>query len=100
MYLTAVQQKQGIETMKKITTQVGTDLANLCPVNTFVSAAKVEGKATVRVTKDPKVTAVDEATFARLVDVDFKNGVIEVTVLSKLLAVGQSRLNGIKRRAP
>jgi hypothetical protein len=37
------------------------------------------------VTKDPKVTNVDEATFARLLDSDFKNGIIEVKVLSKLL---------------
>lgn len=72
--------------MKKITNQVATDLANLCPINTFVSAAKIEGKETVCVTKDPKVTAIDEATFARVVDADFKNGTIEVTVLSRLLA--------------
>lgn len=72
--------------MKKIPTQVATDLANLRLADTFVSPATVEGKATVRVTKDPKVTAVDEATFARIVDADFKNGIIEVTVLSKLLA--------------
>lgn len=72
--------------MKKIMTMSGAELANLHPVNTFVSPARIEGKETVRVTKDPKVTAVDEATFARLVDADFKNGVIEVTVLSKLLA--------------
>lgn len=72
--------------MKKMPTQVTTELATLCPVNTFVSAARIEGKATVRVTKDPKVTAVDEATFARLIDADFKDGIIEVIVLSKLLA--------------
>lgn len=70
----------------KITTTVGTELANLCPVNTFVSPARIEDKETVRVTKDPKVTAVDEATFARLVDANFKNGTIEVAVLSRLLA--------------
>lgn len=72
--------------MKKITTQVGAKLANLRPVNTFVSAAKIEGKEAIQITKDLKVTAVDEATFAKLVDTDFKNGSIEVTVLSKLLA--------------
>lgn len=71
--------------MKKITTMSGTELANLRPVNTFVSAAKLEGKETVCVTKDPKVKAVDEATFARIIDTNFKNGIIEVTVLSKLL---------------
>ncbi len=72
--------------MKKITTLVGEELANLRPVNTFVSTARIEGKEALRVTKDPKVTAVDEATFARLGNADFKNGIIEVTVLSKLLA--------------
>lgn len=70
--------------MKRLTL-VGADWPTLV-VNTFVSTAKIEGKATVRVTKNPKVTAVDEATFARLIDADFKNGIIEVTVLSRLLA--------------
>jgi hypothetical protein len=46
---------------------------------------KIEEKETIRVTKDPKVTDVDEATFARLIDSDFKNGIIEVKVLSRLL---------------
>lgn len=72
--------------MKKITTQVSTELAKLHPVNTFISAAKLEDRETVCVTKDPKVKAVDEATFARISDADFKNGSIEVTVQSKLLA--------------
>lgn len=72
--------------MQKIPTLVGVDLVNLRPVNTFVSTARIEGKDALRVTKDPKVTAVDEATFARLGDADFKNGIIEVTVLSRLLA--------------
>ena len=45
----------------------------------------IEGKETIRVTKDPKVTAVNEATFAKLVESDFKNGNIEGKVLSKLL---------------
>lgn len=60
-------------------------VANFHPVNTFINAYKVEGKETIQVTKDPKVTAVDEATFARLVGSEFKNGIIEVKVLSKLL---------------
>ncbi len=55
------------------------------PVNTFINADKVEGKETIRVIKDPKITEVDEPTFAKLMDADFKNGLIEVKVLSKLL---------------
>jgi hypothetical protein len=58
---------------------------NFRPINTFINTAEVEGKQTIRVTKDPKVTAFDEATFARLIESDFRNGIIEVKVLSKLL---------------
>ena len=61
------------------------EIANFRPVNTFINIDKIEGKETIRVTKDPKVKAVDEATFARLVESDFRNGIIEVKVLSKLL---------------
>ena len=61
------------------------EIANFRPVNTFINTDQIEGKETIRVTKDPKVIAVDEATFARLVESDFRNGIIEVKVLSKLL---------------
>ena len=71
--------------MQNITTTIGDFHANLKSVNTFVTTDKIEGKETIRVTKDPKMQAFDEATFARLVESDFKNGIIEVTVLSKLL---------------
>jgi len=71
--------------MKKVTTTIGMEITNFRPVNTFINADEIEGKETIRVTKDPKVTAVDEATFAKLNDSDFKNGIIEVKVLSKLL---------------
>ena len=61
------------------------EVANFQPVNTFLNTYKVESQQTIRVTKDPKVTAFDEATFARLVGSRFQNGIIEVKVLSKLL---------------
>jgi hypothetical protein len=71
--------------MKKVTTTMGMEITNFRPVNTFINTDEIEGKETIRVTKDPKVTAVDEATFAKLINSDFKNGIIEVKVLSKLL---------------
>jgi hypothetical protein len=71
--------------MKKLTTTISGESTDLDPVNTFVKVEQLEGKEVVRVTKDPKVQAVDEPTFAKLVDSDFKNGIIEMTVLSKLL---------------
>jgi hypothetical protein len=71
--------------MKKLTTMISGESTELVPVNTFVEIDQVAGKDAVRVTKDPKVQAVDEPTFAKLIGSDFKNGVIEVIVLSKLL---------------
>jgi hypothetical protein len=53
--------------------------------NVSVSMDSVAGKSAVLVTKDPKLEAVDEATFAKLAGSDFKNGTIEVKVLSRLL---------------
>ena len=50
------------------------ELANFQPVNTFINAAALDGNQTIRVTKDPAITEVDEPTFARLVGSDFKNG--------------------------
>jgi hypothetical protein len=64
---------------------MGIEIADFRPVNTFINADKIEGIDTIRVTKDPKVTAVDEATFAKLLDSCFNNGIIEVKVRSKLL---------------
>lgn len=64
---------------------ISMEVANFQPVNTFLNTYKVESQQTIRVTKDPKVTAFDEATFARLVGSRFQNGIIEVKVLSKLL---------------
>ncbi|WP_233570019.1 hypothetical protein [Aerococcus agrisoli] len=45
----------------------------------------IDGAEVVRVVKDKSVEAFDEATFARINDVHFHNGVIKVKVLSRLL---------------
>src|SRR3990172_6827149 len=71
--------------MKKVALMTSIEITNFRPVNTFINTGTIEGKDTIQVTKDPKVTDVDEATFARLIDSDFKNGIIEVKVLSRLL---------------
>ena len=64
---------------------MGMEIANFRPVNTFINPVEIEGNETIRVTKNPKITEFDEATFAKLIDSAFKNGIIEVNVLSKLL---------------
>jgi hypothetical protein len=55
------------------------------PVNVATSREKLGGKTVQRVIKSPAVTAFDEPTFARLVGRHFRNGTIEVDVLSRLL---------------
>lgn len=61
------------------------NINKLQPVSVSMSSAKIMGKETARVIKDPAVKEVDEPTFAKLKDVNFKNGTIEVKVLSRLL---------------
>lgn len=54
-------------------------------VGSFVSAQKIDGKAAIRVVKDPAITEYDEPTYARLTGEHFRNGTIQVKVLSRLL---------------
>jgi len=50
-----------------------------------VSIQKVMDKMAMQVIKDPSVNDADEPTFARIKGINFSNGTIEVTVLSRLL---------------
>ncbi len=50
-----------------------------------MSIEKMQGKKAVKVIKDTAVKEVDEATFVLLNNIDFKDGTIEVNVLSRLL---------------
>lgn len=58
---------------------------NLHAVNTFIRNDDLGGVEVLRVTKDPKIVAFDEPTYARIPGTDFHDGVIEVKVLSRLL---------------
>lgn len=57
---------------------------NLEPNQVYMSIEKLDGKPAVKVIKDSTLQAVDEATFVRIKDLDFKDGIIEVNVLSRL----------------
>ncbi|MBL8202995.1 MAG: hypothetical protein JNM09_02105 [Blastocatellia bacterium] len=61
------------------------DTTKLEAVSVSMSSAKIMGKGTIQVVKASAVKAVDEPTFAKLKGVNFKNGTIEVKVLSRLL---------------
>jgi hypothetical protein len=69
--------------LKAQTVQLNSETLNSNKVS--VSFTAVKGKKAVRVVKDSSIKDVDEATFAKLKNIDFKNGTIEVNVLSRLL---------------
>jgi hypothetical protein len=58
---------------------------NLQPVQVSMSVTKIKDKQAVRVIKDTGVKDFDQPTFVKIKDIDFKNGTIEVNVLSRLL---------------
>jgi hypothetical protein len=66
----------------------------LQPIQVNMSIQTSNGRQVVRVTKDSGIKAVDQPTFVKLKDIDFKNGTIEVTVLSKLLPHAPSLARG------
>jgi hypothetical protein len=57
---------------------------NLLPNKVQMSLEKLDGKKVVKVIKDSMVLDVDEATFVKIKDVEFKDGIIEVMALSRL----------------
>jgi len=54
-------------------------------INSSMSIEKLMGKETIKVIQDSAVTKADEPTYVRIKGVEFRNGTIEVKVLSKLL---------------
>ena len=55
------------------------------PVKVYMSVEKLMGTTALKVVKDSAVTLNDEPTFVKIKGVNFKNGIIEVKVLSRLL---------------
>lgn len=64
--------------------KISLDTKNLLPNQVYMSTEKLDGKAVIKVIKDSTLQAVDEATFVKINDVGFKDGIIEVMVLSRL----------------
>lgn len=58
---------------------------NLTPHLTQMSIERQNGKSIVRVVKSAEVIKVDEPTYVKINDLDFKNGTIELKVMGKLL---------------
>jgi len=64
---------------------VSLEKSNTEPVNVYASFENIMGKETLRVIKDSTVEKNDEPTFVKIRGIKFKDGTIEVKVLSRLL---------------
>jgi hypothetical protein len=58
---------------------------DLTPVQVNMSITKVQGRSVVRVVKDSTVKLFDQPTFVKLNNINFRNGTIQLKVLSRLL---------------
>lgn len=61
------------------------DKNNLEASKTFMSFENLAGKEVLKVVADTTIKTFDEPTFVKIKDINFKNGTIEVKVLSRLL---------------
>jgi len=61
------------------------EMNNLKPVGVKMSIDPNMGKEILIVKKNPEIKAIDQPTFVRVNGIEFKNGTIEVKVMSKLL---------------
>ena len=53
--------------------------------NVSMSVEKLQGKEVIKVIKNPEIKEVDQPTFVKIMGTNFRNGTIEVSVLSRLL---------------
>lgn len=65
--------------------KINLDKSNLAPNKVYMEITKLQGESVVRVIKDSTMKEADEPTFVRIRNINFKNGIIEVEVLSRLL---------------
>lgn len=72
-------------TSNVVAQQVKLDVTTLVANKVYMSVENLQGTEVIKVIKDPTVKEPDEPTYARLKDFNFKDGIIEVKVLSKLL---------------
>ena len=64
---------------------IGFDKSNLEANHVYMSIEKMNGKQVVKVVKDSTQTGSDLPTFVKVKGIDFKEGTIEIKVLSRLL---------------
>src|SRR5262245_4812004 len=63
-------------------------------VGVVISLETLDKKSVVKVSKDPAMMSADEPTYVKLKGTDFKDGTIEVSVLSRLLPTAPETARG------
>lgn len=79
---------------KAMAQQIKLDEDRLTAVQISMSITHIKGKKAVRVVKSSAVKEDDEATYVKINDFNFKNGVIEVEILSRLLPDAPAHARG------
>ena len=74
--------------------QVALTKDKLDAVGVVMSLETLDKKSVVKVSKDPAMTNADEPTYVKLKGTDFKDGTIEVSVLSRLLPTAPEAARG------
>ena len=67
---------------------------NSIPYQVTMSIEKLDGEEVIKVIKDSSVQESDEPTFVKIDGINFKNGTIEVKVLSRLLKTAPDYARG------
>jgi hypothetical protein len=67
---------------------------NLEAVSVAMAIETMDQKTVVKVSKDPAMTTADEPTFVKIKGAEFKDGTIEVKVLSRLLPTAPETARG------
>lgn len=72
-------------TLNVFATEINFNTARLTAVDVSYSLENINDVEAIKVVKNPKVKKFDEPTFVRIQGTDFKDGTIDVKVLSRLL---------------
>jgi len=73
---------------------IGFEKSNLEANRVYMSIEKMNNKKVVKVVKDSSQRGADLPTFVKIKDIDFKDGAIEVKVLSRLLKTAPASARG------
>jgi hypothetical protein len=80
--------------IKLISQSIKLETNKIEAVNVSMSIEKIKNKDVLKVIKDSSIKNFDEPTYVKLKEIDFKNWIIEVNVLSKILPNAPSLSRG------